>query len=642
MAQQQLVVQMRFCGTVTILFGVGFFASAVLVSAGWIETQLCQRSPGELGWGLSLSRVLLVWHGAVLIGFGRWAFRGGGRTSDRTGLKPVPATRTSRSEPWAVPMVAALSALALALRLWQLNSCLWLDEIFTTTEILREPIGRIVTMFPSQNQHMFYSVLARGCVVAFGEHAWSVRLPSVMFGTACVPVLFLLGKRLIGERSALLACCLMTVSYHHVWFSQNARGYMGLLFFTLLATWIWIEASRRRSGGWWVLYAATVALGAWMHMTMVFVAIAHAVIHLAGVAARLGGRASRDMNDSRSLVAIPVAAWCLSATLTLQLYALALPEFLESALHEVSLPSEWTQPLWVVRESVVNLAGAGWRGPVLALLGGCVTVLGGVDLWRRDRAAAVGLVLPGVLAGGTMAVLGHNLWPRFFFFCMGFAVLIAVHGIVVMPRILIPRTATPRLRSVADRLGMAMAIVLVFGSIAMLPRVYALPKQDFVGARDFVARTQVPGEAVVAVGLAGKAYGLYYAPHWATAQDHDELERARASCRRLWLVYTLPIEVRAYHPRLWEVVERDFDVIKVFPGTLGDGAVTVCRERPESRDSTQADAPARSINEGGHAGISSGPVSRRVQGRMSRVRRSFGVGASEATRRSAGTFRQWP
>ncbi len=39
------------------------------------------------------------------------------------------------------------------------------------------------------------------------------------------------------------------------------------------------------------------------------------------------------------------------------------------------------------------------------------------------------MILPGESpAVGCMLALGHNLWPRFFFFCMGFALLIAVHG----------------------------------------------------------------------------------------------------------------------------------------------------------------------------------------------------------------------
>ena len=42
----------------------------------------------------------------------------------------------------------------------------------------------------------------------------------------------------------LAAAGLLTVSYHHVWFSQNARAYTALLFFTLIATTLCLRMCR--------------------------------------------------------------------------------------------------------------------------------------------------------------------------------------------------------------------------------------------------------------------------------------------------------------------------------------------------------------------------------------------------------------
>jgi uncharacterized membrane protein len=47
---------------------------------------------------------------------------------------------------------------------------------------------------------------------------------------ASIGALYLLGRAVAGPTEALFAAALMTVAYHHVWFSQNARGYSGLLF----------------------------------------------------------------------------------------------------------------------------------------------------------------------------------------------------------------------------------------------------------------------------------------------------------------------------------------------------------------------------------------------------------------------------
>jgi len=157
---------------------------------------------------------------------------------------------------------------AIFLRIPALNSCLWLDEVLTMARFAKPPLAWIFTSFPDQNQHMLYSLMAHGAVRLFGEQAWSLRLPSVLFGAASLWALFLLGRKIASDVEALLACALMTVSYHHIWFSQNARGYMVLLFFTLLGTWLWLEAMDRDDFRLWASYAVCMALGFWIHMTI--------------------------------------------------------------------------------------------------------------------------------------------------------------------------------------------------------------------------------------------------------------------------------------------------------------------------------------------------------------------------------------
>jgi len=480
-----------------------------------------------------------------------------------------------------------LSLLALALRLWRLNADLWFDEVLTLLDFVRPPLGEILTSFPSQNQHMFYSVLAHVSVGIFGESAWALRLPSVVFGMGSLWALFALGCRVVNTREALLACTLMTVSYHHIWFSQNARGYMGLLCFATLATWLWLEAFSRSDWRWWLFYSLTVSLGMWSHMTMAFVVATHGLLYVAWFLRRKRGQ---EIGATQGLVIgrgwQPLVAWLLCGSVTLQLYALSAPEFLGTALHEVSVPSEWTNPLWVITESLRSLQG-GFAGVTVVLCGGVLVSAGWLSLLRRDSRACFAMTLPPVLAGSSMLLLGHNLWPRFFFFATGFALLIVVHGAMTVPRLL------PILQS-RGRQGRQMGVILtgliIVAAGMTVPRYYALPKQDFTGARDYVERYRTPHDAVVATGLAGVAYGRYFAPHWLVAQTLEELAAVRQNSAKLWLVYTLPIEVKAYHPDIWQVIQKDFEVVKVFPGTLGGGEVFVCQLRSERQASRQPNA----------------------------------------------------
>src|SRR5206468_9014850 len=113
-------------------------------------------------------------------------------------------------------------------------------------------------------------------------------------------------------------------------------------------------------------------------------------------------------------------------------------------------------------------------------------------------------------------------------------------------------------------------------------RSFALPRQDYLGAHDDVERNRQAGSAIVTVGLAARVYHSYVAPEWPVANDEPELQRIRAIHETVWLVYTLPAQLRAASPRLWNAIERDFEVVKSFPGSLGGGQVVVCRDRPRN------------------------------------------------------------
>lgn len=578
---------------VPVLAGLALVGVAAVTSSSSLERALLGRATGALAWGPALFRALLLFHGACLMAFGFIAYA-------RRHAVSTPAARRHVDGPLAAGSVRAgtsvgawtalalLCAIGLALRLWHLGTDLWLDEVLTLTDFLRLPFREIVATFPSQNQHMLYSLLGHAAVVVFGESFAAARLPAVMFGVVGIWALFLLGRRVASTREALLACALMTFSYHHVWFSQNARGYSGLLFFSTLSTWVWKEAMTRGTARLWVAYGVSVWLGLWIHMTMVFVVAAHGLVYLSLFPGPAAKRAIGTGTLERGWRWKPIVTWLFTATVVLQSHALALPEFLRSALHEESLESDWINPMWVVTESVRRLADGGLA--TVVVLGGLVVALAGLGSYiRRDWRDALLLTLPGALGGATMLALGHNLWPRFFFFCMGFALLIVVRGIMTVAEWIAARLKAPSLQKLAVPAGVGICLAGVAVSAATLPRSY-LPKQDFTGARQYVASVRQPGEEVVAVGLAGLAYQRYYAPEWPFVERRTDLETIQDRAHGVWLVYTLPVHLKAWIPEIWDVIQRDYEIVRVFPGTLGGGDVVVCRWRGKARRPTPGGA----------------------------------------------------
>jgi len=452
-----------------------------------------------------------------------------------------------------------------------LDSDLWMDEVFSLVDFFRASAGAIVTDFRDDNQHVLYSLLAHASWVALGESAWSVRLPAVVAGLLSLWATWHLGRRTLGEREALLAALLLALSYHHVWFSQNARGYTLLLLGTLVSTDWLLRALERGRAGDWIAWALALALSAWAHLTMVFVGAAQAIV----VLVLMARRARPGSGHGRALLGMALAGW-----LVLHLYALVVPQMLDFFLQPMAgsstAPVEWKKPIWLVTESLHHLGVGltlGWLG-VAGAFG-----LVGWGTWRtgrRDPVVAALMLLPALLGGVTMVLLGRNLWPRFFFNEMGFVALIVMVGAVdVGDRASRWLPAVRWGRALAWLPGLAICAV----SAASLPRVYRLPKQDYTGARDYVLERLEPGDRVVGIHMAGKVYDLLYAPEWAEAEQAADVQAwlDATTAGHVWVLYTLPGYLRSARPELMDLFQQRFEPMKTFWGTLGDGQIVVLR-----------------------------------------------------------------
>jgi hypothetical protein len=486
-------------------------------------------------------------------------------------------------ERWVLGLLVLFTAAAAGLRAVGLNSQLWCDEITFVVDSVRRPFWSLLSTYSYDNQHTFYAVLAQACVALFGDAPWVVRLPAMVFGTASVAVLYLLGRELTSRFEALAAAGLLAVSYHHIWFSQNARGYTALMLAALLATWCLVRGLKQ--AGWrpWLLYALVVALGMYTHLTMLFVVLSHALIcgWLLVRPVRQAQEAIR-LNWRRSL-----AAFALAGVLTLLLYAPMLADVLHFFLHKPTGMKGVSTPGWALAEAW-NILQKGLGGQPLvavpALLG--AGLVAGCGLWsylRQDRLALALLVLPALLTfAGALAARG-TMYPRFFFYLFGFGLLVVTRGIVVMSQAMaawLAPAARPRLAGLAA--GVLIALLMA-ASAASLRANYQYPKQDFEGAIAYVETHRADGEPVIVAGLASEiCLQRYYQRPWQEVRSAGELDKLRRGGRRVWVVYTMPRYLEQQYPELARAVREQFEVVREFHGTLGGGAVLVGRAEPPS------------------------------------------------------------
>lgn len=469
----------------------------------------------------------------------------------------------------APQVVGLLVGIGLVLRLYQLGNGLWLDEIETLVEHVRAPLADIISSYPTKNNHPLYSILAHASVSLLGESAFSLRLPAALLGTASLAAFYLLATRVTSRREALLGTALLTFSYHHVWFSQNARGYSGLLCFTLLATTAFLQLlqDERHGRGPILRYAVTTALAVYLHPTAALLAVSHALI-LAGVWWRI------RRTDRRAAVR-PVAGLLLAGVLSLLLYVPMLSEVITTLAgpNPHGATTEWQSPLWFLLESARGLATGLPGGWLSVALGGLVLGAGLVSFWKQRPLLVALFLLPGALTAVTILFMRQNLWPRFFFFSAGFAVLIAIRGGFELCRL--------AFRGRGTLLATGGAILATLGSAFTVPRAWH-PKQDFLGAEAFVDRSRARDDAVVTVDLTVYPYLRWRRREWAVADSLPSLEALELRHRRTWVLYTFPIRLAAVQPAIWARLATRYDTAAVYPGTVGGGAVVVMVSRATS------------------------------------------------------------
>lgn len=480
-----------------------------------------------------------------------------------------PRTRFLVVDPF-VGIVTVLTLVALALRVIGLNSQLWYDEIYSLVMSSRLPLREILTTYCGDIQHPLNSLLVNISISALGESPWTVRLPAVIFGVASIPLIFLVARDVANEREGLLAAAFLAVSYHHIWFSQNSRGYTSLLFWTLLCTLLFYRGLGHRRWKPFLAYSFAAAVGAYTHATFVFVVIGHAAVTLL-----LAAQSSREGWDGRRWLAKPITAIVLSGVLTIAFYAPILGQMMQYYRQRSGQMRAVSTPGWALLETVRGLE-LGLGSQLMLVLAASLVGLGLWGYWKENRLAFLMLVSPTAAAGLGVIAMRGSMYPRYLFLLVGFGILIVVRGAMVLGAML-GRLGNP-LRDVAigQMIGVGCMVLATIGSATTLGGVYRHPKQDFSGALQFIESERRAAEPVLTAGAAAWPYQHYYGRDWPKLEDPKQIESMSRQSRRVWLVYTFPRYIEDETPGLMDAIQRSFKTIRVFPGTLGHAEVFVC------------------------------------------------------------------
>ena len=484
-------------------------------------------------------------------------------------------------------MLAVTTLIGVALRVYRLDTDLWVDEIGSFEHAMSLSIVEFVRTFSSPNQHLLNGLLERVSVALFGEHNWTVRLPAVLFGIATVPAMYWLARPVMRGWEALAVASLTAVSYHHIWFSQNARGYSGYLLFCILATgalWRMTVDGRRR---WVALYVGAAVLAAASLIIAGFVIATH--VALATVFLLVARHRGEPVAP---LVRRFGAAFGITSLISVVVYGPMALQILRAVGTAYVREGTGFRPvsLEFLTETLRGFsAGFGSLAlfgaiPFLVLVG-----IGTLSLARRAWLILLSFIIPLALMAALVVSAGWLTSPRFFLLVVPLAFLVVVESLDLVARMLSRVVHGDRARGRLHGVLAGAAVVVCGVALALgLPRYYAIPKQPFTAAIAAFERRARPGDALVAVYQADRGFDYYTRRLGLADQNRFYSTRTLAgfdslgsalSGRRVLLATTLERAFRLEEPELWRRVETGWKPVETLPATVGYGEITLWEPR---------------------------------------------------------------
>ncbi len=447
-----------------------------------------------------------------------------------------------QAQRWAL---FGVMALAVGLRLWGLaRESLWFDEAYSVA-FGRQPLAAFSLIslqgMPFADRNLYDLFLHFWLLIAGGD--WWVRLPSALFGSATVYVVYRLGAALWDEWTGLLAGLLLAVSPFHVWYSQEVRMYALVALLAAVGSWLFWRLLHEDRFGQSVGYVVAMALALYTHSFALFVLLYHNLYIALGYARRqVSGRLARRWLLAQLALTVLYLPW-LRGILSQQgqgwwawidvQYGPATLRSLLRALADLSYGGRIGRP---------PLVGYGLLLVFVALLlPGALRRSASPSHWQPDPGWGYAAGLLAVPVGVVfIASQYRNMFiPRYLVPFVPGLVLLVAHGI-------------SRLPWRALQAG-AVAVVLAASTFALVDAQTRQYKEDWRGVAARIAAEEQAGDLIVLQdGDICIPFGRYY-------RGLAAIKEVRTGETEPGMLADLLDQAVAAHPRIWLVMSHTRD-----------------------------------------------------------------------------------
>lgn len=407
----------------------------------------------------------------------------------------------------AAVVAAAVILVGIALRGRQFahGRPLWLDELFLALNVTtRSFAGLAEPLAWDQSAPVLFLWLERLALLLGGHSERALRTPSLVAGCALLPLLWVIGRRVIGREPALLALGFAALSPYLIYFSNELKPYMvdGMVTLALVALTLRL-LDRPDDRARWTALATAGVLALPLSSPAIFTlgAVSMALLAQPAVRARAAG----------PVVAMG-ALWLatFAAVYLLFLHPVASNTYLRVWFSDAFLvPSAPDFAPRLARAAgqmtLPPLHGSiGWVSGYFPIVVAAIAAVGAVTAWRRcGLAVALLLVLPALGAVAASALERYPVVARTMLFAAPLTLLLVAGGIFAIAEV----AGRAMTRPIAWTIGGALALPALITNVQQAAN--PVVRQDI---RPAIARLLHPanaGDPLYISRRARSAWGFY-------------------------------------------------------------------------------------------------------------------------------------
>lgn len=477
----------------------------------------------------------------------------------------ITVNQLKKSLVWENVAIAALALFGVVLRLRQFltGRSLWVDEAMLALNILQRSFAGLFQqpMEYGQSAPIGYVVSVKAFTLLLGDSEYALRFFSLLAGCAALALTIIIAKQWLDKTEAVIAVALFACAPYLIYYSSEAKQYMGDVLVALLLLFLFLRMIQRQAAARdFLLFGGAGAILLWFSHPSVFVA--------AAVGLTLFLHYWIDKDRTRLLwTALCGAVWgfSLGVLYFVNLRHLAASELLLDYWQSgfLQLDSAWFAKIW---ESLLKDPLSLQANPLIIFI---IFVAGIVFLFRRDWRLGAVIVLPLLLSLVASGLHKYSLLGRMLLFAAPLFIVLLASGVNGLAKLV-------RNQYVAHGLRVLMAIYLLWGPLTVSWAEFVEPKtrEHIKPTMEYLREFRKPGDTIYVYYNTGPAF-RFYAPKYGMeledtiiGADHsadpeayyaelDELDGRK----RVWFIFSHVYELDEFN-------ERDF--ILAYVDQLGE------------------------------------------------------------------------